>query len=189
MNWAAAVSALFGFGATFSAFSIQPSAFQSAFFLLIAFVLGAVIGSFLNVVIHRWPLEQSIVFPASHCPQCSTPIRWFDNIPILSWLVLRARCRRCRKPISPRYPLVELANALLYVAIAMRTGASLGFLLVATVASMLIVLIFIDLDTQLLPDVVDLPGIFVGLLIGWLGLGSTHGSHRALRRTRQTSQR
>ncbi|MDX1583584.1 MAG: prepilin peptidase [Thermoanaerobaculia bacterium] len=170
MNVAAATSAILAIGDGMSAFGIQ----HSAFLLLVAFVLGAVIGSFLNVVIHRWPAEMSIVLPPSHCPHCSAPIRWFDNIPIASWLILRARCRSCRNRISPRYPLVELANALFYAAIAMRTGLSLAFFPIAAIASMLIVLIFIDLDTQLLPDVVDIPGIFVGLLIGWIGLGTDH---------------
>ncbi|MBW3672140.1 MAG: prepilin peptidase, partial [Acidobacteria bacterium] len=173
----------------FSAFSIQHSAFLSAFSiqhsafltaqhsplnLVFAFVFGAIIGSFLNVVIHRWPAEMSIVTPASHCPNCLQPIRWWDNIPVISWLVLRASCRNCQEPISPRYPLVELSNALFYVAIAAHTGLSVAFLPVAAIASMLIVLIFIDLDTQLLPDVVDIPGIFIGLLIGWLGLGGLY---------------
>lgn len=165
-----------------SAFSIQHSAFSSEFLLPLpplfevgfALILGAIIGSFLNVVIHRWPAEMSIVTPASHCPRCSRPIRWWDNIPVVSWLVLRARCRHCAEPISPRYPLVELSNALFYVAVAMVTGLSLAFVLIAAITSMLIVLIFIDLDTQLLPDVVDIPGIAVGLLIGWLGLGGSY---------------
>ena len=164
-----------------SAFSIQHSAFLSAFTdlpplfgLALALVLGAIIGSFLNVVIHRWPAEMSVVNPPSHCPRCASPIRWWDNVPVLSWMILRARCRNCGEPISPRYPLVELSNALFYVAIAMHTGISLAFVPIAAIASMLIVLIFIDLDTQLLPDVVDIPGIFIGLLIGWLGLGNPY---------------
>ena len=163
--------------AFFSAFSIQHSAFSDLpplFALAVAFGLGAIIGSFLNVVIHRWPAEMSIVTPPSHCPRCSNPIRWWDNIPVASWLALRARCRHCGEPISARYPLVEMANALLYAAIAMHTGLSLAFLPIAAVASMLIVLIFIDLDTQLLPDVVDIPGIFIGLLIGWMSLGDSY---------------
>jgi leader peptidase (prepilin peptidase) / N-methyltransferase len=140
-----------------------------------AFAFGAVIGSFLNVVIHRWPAEMSVVSPPSHCPRCGTPIRWWDNIPVLSWILLLAHCRHCQQPISVRYPLVELSNGLMYVAIALHTGLSPGFIPVAMVASMIITLIFIDLDTQLLPDVVDLPGIVVGLVIGYLGLGALHG--------------
>jgi len=134
-----------------------------------AFAIGAVVGSFLNVVIHRYPREESIVFPPSHCPDCNTNIRWFDNIPILSYLVLRARCRNCRVPISPRYPLIELANALFYLAVFQRTGAAVAFIPIAAIISMTIVLIFIDLEIQILPDVIDIPGIFIGLLIGWIG--------------------
>src|SRR5436190_16726583 len=134
-----------------------------------AFAMGAIVGSFLNVVIHRYPREESIVFPASHCPNCNTNIRWFDNIPILSYLALGARCRTCKVPISPRYPLIELANALFYLAIFQRTGPSLIFLPLAAIVSMTIVLIFIDLEIQILPDVIDVPGVFIGVLIAWLG--------------------
>lgn len=136
-----------------------------------AFAVGAIIGSFLNVVIHRYPREESIVFPASHCPHCGGRIRAYDNIPILSFLILRGRCRACRAPISARYPLVELANALFYVAIYQRTGATLAFLPLAAIVSMTIVLIYIDLEIQILPDVIDLPGIVIGLAIGALHLG------------------
>ena len=96
-----------------------------------AFAIGAIVGSFLNVVIHRYPREESIAFPASHCPHCNTPIRWYDNVPVLSYLILRARCRACGEPISVRYPLVELANALLYLAIFLRTGPTAGFMVLA----------------------------------------------------------
>ena len=136
-----------------------------------ALAIGAIVGSFLNVVIHRYPLEESIAFPASHCPHCNTPIRWFDNVPVISFLILRGRCRACRESISIRYPLVELANALFYLAIYLRTGPTPGFLLLAAAVSMTIALIYIDADIQILPDVIDLPGIAIGLLAGWLGLG------------------
>jgi leader peptidase (prepilin peptidase) / N-methyltransferase len=139
-----------------------------------AFALGAVIGSFLNVVIYRYPREESIVFPASHCPHCNAVIKPYDNVPILAWVWLRGKCRNCRGPIALRYPLVELANALFYVAIYQRTGPTIGFLFVAAIVSMTIVLIFIDLDIQILPDVIDLPGILIGLGIGALGLGVLH---------------
>lgn len=139
-----------------------------------AFAIGAIVGSFLNVVIHRYPLEESIVFPASHCPHCKTPIRWYDNVPILSYLVLRARCRSCRMPISPRYPLVELANALFYLALFLHTGATIGFFLLAAIVSMIIVLIYVDAEIQILPDVIDLPGIVIGIAIGALTLGASY---------------
>lgn len=136
-----------------------------------AFAMGAIVGSFLNVVIHRYPREESIVFPASHCPKCDTPIRWYDNIPILSFLVLRARCRACRAPISMRYPLVELANGLFYLAAFLHTGPTLGFVVIAASVSLTIALIYIDAEIQMLPDVIDIPGILFGLAGGALGLG------------------
>jgi len=137
-----------------------------------AFALGAIIGSFLNVVIHRYPLGESIVLPPSHCPHCKTHIRPYDNVPVLSWLWLGGRCRTCREPISPRYPLVELANALLYLALFQRTGLTIGFLPLAAFVSMLIALIYIDLDIQILPDVIDLPGVVIGLAIGATHIGA-----------------
>ena len=136
-----------------------------------AFLLGAIIGSFLNVVIHRYPREESIVFPPSHCPECRYAIKPYDNIPVLSYLILRGHCRNCGTPISARYPLLELANALFYLAAYLRTGPTIAFPLVAAIVSMTLVLIFIDLDIQILPDVIDLPGVLIGLGIGALQLG------------------
>jgi leader peptidase (prepilin peptidase)/N-methyltransferase len=136
-----------------------------------AFALGAIVGSFLNVVIHRYPREESIVFPGSHCPNCNAPIHWFDNIPVLSYIVLLARCRNCKVRISPRYPLVELANALFYLAIFLNTGPTVGFVLLAAIVSMTLTLIYIDAEIQILPDVIDLPGIIIGIAIGAIGLG------------------
>ena len=140
----------------------------------IAAALGAIVGSFLNVVIHRYPREESIVFPPSRCPHCGTNIKPYDNVPILAWLWLRGRCRACREPITARYPLVELANALFYAAAFQRTGLTPGFLAIAALVSMTIVLIYIDLDIQILPDVVDLPGIAIGLLIGYTHMGALY---------------
>jgi leader peptidase (prepilin peptidase)/N-methyltransferase len=85
-------------------------------------VLGLVIGSFLNVVIYRVPRGMSLVRPGSSCPSCGTPIRWFDNVPVLSWIALRGRCRRCRRPISLRYPLVELATGVIFAAAVLIFG-------------------------------------------------------------------
>ena len=142
------------------------------FFVLATFALGAIVGSFLNVVIHRYPREESIVFPPSRCPSCGTQIKPYDNVPILAWLWLRGRCRACRAPITLRYPLVELANGLFWVAIFQRTGPSLGFLPLAALVSMTIVLIYIDLEIQILPDVIDIPGTLIGLCVGALHLGA-----------------
>ena len=98
-------------------------------------LFGAVVGSFLNVVIHRLPAGESIVFPGSHCPRCGAPIRPWDNVPVFGWIALGGRCRDCREPIAPRYPLVELANALLWAALALRFGP--GFPLFAFAALLL----------------------------------------------------
>lgn len=141
---------------------------------LAAFGLGAIVGSFLNVVIHRYPREESVVFPPSRCPHCGKHIRPWDNVPILAWLWLLGRCRDCKEPISVRYPLVELANALFWLAVYLRTGPTVTFVLVSALVSMTIVLIYIDLEIQILPDVIDIPGIFLGLLIGALHLGAFH---------------
>lgn len=139
-----------------------------------AFAVGAIVGSFLNVVIHRYPREESIVFPPSRCPHCGTKIRPYDNVPILAWLWLRGRCRACRGSISLRYPLVELANGLFWLAIYQRTGPSGGFLAIAALVSMTIVLIYIDLEIQILPDVIDIPGIAIGLMAGALHFGALY---------------
>jgi leader peptidase (prepilin peptidase)/N-methyltransferase len=139
-----------------------------------AFAIGAIIGSFLNVVIHRYPREESIVFPGSHCPHCNAAIKWYDNIPVVSFLVLRGRCRACGAGIAWRYPLVELANALFYLATFLRTGPTVAFVVVAAIISLTIALIYIDADIHLLPDVIDVPGIALGLGAGALGIGILH---------------
>lgn len=143
-------------------------------FLLLIFALGAIVGSFLNVVIHRYPRNESIVFPASHCPRCNTQIKPYDNVPILAWLWLRGRCRACNERIDARYPLVELANALFWLAAFQRTGLTPGFIAIAALVSMTIVLIYIDLDIQILPDVIDIPGAVIGLVIGATHMGALY---------------
>lgn len=133
--------------------------------VIAAGLVGAVIGSFLNVVILRLPDPgQSIVFPASHCPRCAAPLSWWENIPILSFIALRGRCGHCRTAISCQYPVVELLMALLSVALVYRFGLSLtaGGYFLFTAA--LVVIIFIDIHHQIIPDVISLPGILAGLL-------------------------
>jgi leader peptidase (prepilin peptidase)/N-methyltransferase len=122
-----------------------------------AAVLGLLIGSFLNVVIHRVPAGLSVVTPGSRCPVCERDIEWYDNVPVLSWIALRARCRNCRTRISIRYPLVELACGALFAAVAARIGwePELAAYLVASAA--MLALAVIDLDTTRLPDVLVLP--------------------------------
>jgi leader peptidase (prepilin peptidase)/N-methyltransferase len=133
------------------------------FLPLVAGLFGAVVGSFLNVVIHRLPAGESIVFPGSRCPRCGAPIRPWDNVPVLGWLALRGRCRDCREPISPRYPLVELANALLWAALALRFDPGLHLLAMAAFCSALLAITMIDVDHWIIPDAITLPGILVGL--------------------------
>lgn len=130
-----------------------------------AFVLGATIGSFLNVVIHRVPRGESVVHPRSRCPSCGTPIAAWNNVPIVSWLVLRGRCASCNEPISPRYPLVELLTGMLWLAVAVRYGLTWAGLAGIVLVSGLVVVTFVDLDHWEIPDEVSLPGIVVGALI------------------------
>lgn len=129
-----------------------------------AFLFGAVVGSFLNVVVWRLPRGESLVRPGSHCPRCAAPVRPVDNVPILGWLLLRGRCRDCREPISARYPLVELANALLWAALARRLGPGVPLAAMAAFGSALLAITFIDLDHQIIPDAITLPGIAAGLV-------------------------
>jgi leader peptidase (prepilin peptidase)/N-methyltransferase len=127
-------------------------------------VLGAMIGSFLNVVIHRVPREQSIVFPNSACPSCGTALRPYDNIPILSYLVLAGRCRYCRKPISIRYPVVEVITAVLFVAVALHDGTSFALPFDLAFVAALVALVFIDAEHMILPNVITYPGIGFAIL-------------------------
>jgi leader peptidase (prepilin peptidase) / N-methyltransferase len=133
------------------------------FWILAATSVGLVVGSYLNVVIHRLPLGISTVTPASHCPACGSAVRAQDNIPVLSWLLLRGRCRDCRAPISPRYPLVELATGAGFAAAVVRFGPTLEALAGALLFALLLALAGIDLDHLLLPDKLTLTGLALGL--------------------------
>jgi leader peptidase (prepilin peptidase)/N-methyltransferase len=132
--------------------------------LVFVSVLGAMIGSFLNVVIHRVPREQSIVFPNSRCPSCDTAIRPYDNIPVISYAVLRGRCRACRTPISARYPAVELLVGLLFGVVFWHDGLTLALPFDLIFATALTALVFIDAEHMLLPDVITLPGVGFALV-------------------------
>jgi len=123
----------------------------------VAFVFGAVIGSFLNVVIHRVPRGESIVSPGSHCPHCDTQLTALDNIPLVSWLALRGRCRHCGAPISPRYPLVELITAVAFAAVVAVRGFDEDLLIELPFVAVLIALAAIDLDVRLLPNKIVYP--------------------------------
>ncbi len=131
--------------------------------ILIAFLFGLLAGSFANVVIYRLPLEQSIVFPSSRCPRCLAAIRPWQNIPVISWMLLRGRCASCHEPISTRYPLVEALHGVGFALIVLRFGLRPFTLLLLLFYVALVVLAFIDWDHQILPDVITLPGILIGL--------------------------
>ena len=160
-----------------------------ALVLVFAGAFGAIVGSFLNVVIHRVPREASIVWPSSACPHCKRELSWYENIPVLSWLVLRARCRTCKGPISARYPFVEALTSAMFVAAWWYYGP--GALLASrlVLGCILIALFAIDLEHQLLPHVITIGGIVAGLIFslfvepGWvdallgaaLGFGILYG--------------
>jgi leader peptidase (prepilin peptidase)/N-methyltransferase len=127
----------------------------------LAFVLGLIIGSFLNVVIWRVPRGESIAHPPSHCPVCEEPIAPRDNVPLLSWLLLRGRCRHCRQPISARYPAVELLTGLLFAAVAARFGLTAALPAFLYLAAISVALALIDLDTKRLPNAIVLPSYAV----------------------------
>ena len=134
------------------------------------FAFGAIVGSFLNVVIYRLPRDISIWHrPPSSCPKCGTPIRWYDNLPVVSWLVLRGRCRSCRSPISIRYPLVELASGALTLLAFMRWGLSITGVEIVIFTWVSLVLGLIDLDFQILPNRLTYSSILFGLGCSWLG--------------------
>jgi leader peptidase (prepilin peptidase) / N-methyltransferase len=135
-------------------------------FYLIVFLFGALIGSFLNVCIYRIPRGQSIIWPSSRCPSCNNQISAFDNIPVLSYILLRARCRSCRNRIPLRYPVVEALNAFIYVLVFWRFGPEWSSLVYCLLCSALVVITFIDLDFQIIPDRITLPGIPLGLIAG-----------------------
>jgi leader peptidase (prepilin peptidase)/N-methyltransferase len=132
--------------------------------LLIAGLFGALIGSFLNVCIYRLPRRESIAWPGSHCPKCSHPIAWYDNIPILSYLALAGRCRHCTVPISFRYPLVEILNAAGYVSLLWFFGRSWVAVAYGLLYSALLVVAGTDLSHKIIPNAVTFPGIVLGLV-------------------------
>jgi leader peptidase (prepilin peptidase)/N-methyltransferase len=132
---------------------------------LAAGVLGLAIGSFLNVVIYRVPRQESIVSPGSHCPKCNTALRAWQNVPVLSWLVLRGRCHVCHARISARYPLVELGTGLLFAAIAARFGLSLELPAYLYLGAIGVALAMIDFDVRRMPDSIVLPSYVVTVLL------------------------
>jgi len=160
---------------------VETPAFET-----MALLFGLIVGSFANVCIYRLPREHepaagrlgrlrdllqqalSVVSPGSHCPACAAAIRPWDNIPVISWLALRGRCRSCRAPIAVRYPLVEAANGALWLGLAVLRGPRLTTVVDGLLVTALLVLMLIDLDHQLLPDVITLPGTALGLVASFL---------------------
>ena len=140
----------------------DPSLWPPWFLEIACFLFGLVIGSFLNVVIGRLPTGRSVVHPGSACPHCGAAIRWYDNVPVLSWLRLRARCRSCGGAISWRYPAVELVTAILFALAAHRFGPTLDLGPALILVAALIAITGIDVDHQIIPDVITLPGVIAG---------------------------
>lgn len=135
-------------------------------FYIIAFILGSIVGSFLNVFIYRVPRNLSIVMPPSRCTSCNTPIRPYDNIPIISFFILGGKCRYCKSSIPLRYPLVETINGLMYVLALWRFSIGWHTPALFAFCSAMIAITFIDLDFQIIPDSITLPGIVIGLIAG-----------------------
>ena len=133
----------------------------------LTFIFGICIGSFLNVCIYRLPHSQSIVFPPSACPECRVPIRLYDNIPILSYIFLKGKCRSCNTPISIRYPLVELMAGLFATSVYLKFGISFEALIIYCFIASLIIIIYIDIDHWIIPDSISLPGILVGFAVSF----------------------
>jgi leader peptidase (prepilin peptidase)/N-methyltransferase len=135
--------------------------------VILIFILGLIVGSFCNVCIYRIPRNESIIYPASHCPNCRTKIKPVDNIPLLSYILLKGRCRNCESKISIQYPVVEFLIGLIYVIIYLIYGLSIQSLIYIILSSALIIIAFIDLNKQIIPDVISLPGIVIGLILSF----------------------
>lgn len=139
-------------------------------FLILSFVMGMMIGSFLNVCVWRLPRNESVVRPRSRCPKCGTLIAWYDNLPVLSWLALGARCRTCREPISWQYPLVELLTGVLFALVYWKFGMTLASPVYMLLVAGLVLVTFVDLADWTIPNEVTYPGIPLGLALGAVGM-------------------
>lgn len=138
---------------------------------LVVGAIGLLFGSFANVLIVRIPAGKSIVTPPSHCPHCGHPLRALDLVPVLSWLFLKGKCRYCQGRISPRYPLIELLTAALFVGVFMRWGLSAFTLAGWVLVIILVSAAFIDLDEGIIPDVITIPGVILGLAVSFFTIG------------------
>ncbi|HPU30832.1 MAG TPA: prepilin peptidase [Syntrophorhabdaceae bacterium] len=134
---------------------------------IIILIFGAIVGSFLNVCIYRLPRDKSIIVPNSYCPDCKKPIKFYDNIPILSYIILRGRCRHCNAKISIRYPIIEFITALLFLFLFKTNGLSIEFFVMIFFVSLLVVISFIDLEFQIIPDVLSIGGLIIGLILSF----------------------
>lgn len=132
---------------------------------IVAFIFGSIVGSFLNVCIHRMPLGESVVWPRSHCPNCKRRISGYDNIPFLSYLILGGKCRFCKQKISLRYPMVELLSAAMFVLFLSRWGLSYDFFFYLVFGCALIIAAFVDIQHRIIPDEVSLGGLIVGFIL------------------------
>lgn len=135
--------------------------------IAIVALLGLIVGSFLNVCIYRLPRRESLVWPASRCTSCERPLAWYENVPIVSWLVLGGRCRTCRAPISAAYPIVEAITSVVFVGAALVYGLSWLLVVRLVFASALVVLFVIDLRHRILPNAITLPGMAAGFMASW----------------------
>ena len=135
---------------------------------VLIFILGLIVGSFSNVCIYRIPRNESIIYPTSHCPKCRSKIKPVDNIPLLSYILLKGRCRNCKSKISIQYPIVELLTGLTYLIIYLIYGLSVQTLIYIILSSALIIIAFIDLNEQIVPDIISLPGIVIGFILSFL---------------------
>jgi leader peptidase (prepilin peptidase)/N-methyltransferase len=144
---------------------LGPAVLPREFWLAASLLLGLCAGSFVNVLVHRLPRGMSIVRPRSSCPSCRSPIAWFDNVPLLSYLVLRGRCRRCGAWIPVRYPIGELATALLFVLVAARFGPTWRAVVAWAFTGALVAVTFIDLEHRIIPDEITLGGAVAGLIL------------------------
>jgi leader peptidase (prepilin peptidase)/N-methyltransferase len=135
--------------------------------IVLIFILGLIVGSFSNVCIYRIPRNESILYPASHCTKCHTTIKPIDNIPLLSYILLKGRCRNCKSKISIQYPVVEFLTGFIYLIIYLIYGLSIQTLIYIILSSALIIIAFIDLNEQIVPDVISLPGIVIGFIISF----------------------
>jgi leader peptidase (prepilin peptidase)/N-methyltransferase len=140
------------------------------FFMVLSFVLGALVGSFCNVCISRWPQDLSVVSPRSRCPRCHSGIAWYDNIPVLSWLILGAKCRNCGLPISWQYPVVEALTGVLFFLVYLRFGVTVATPIYMYLCAAMVIVTFVDLSDWIIPNEITFTGIPFGIALSLVGL-------------------